>query len=189
MKFSEYIDLTEDGKLNHFVERTNRHIKLVEKYINKIIKNFSGYDDLYDRIELHDKTKFENPELEPYVYITWRYKCKEEGIDFPISEDMENRMVDATLHHIKNNKHHPEYHTEQIDDLLNKNDRDKPNSLIDAEKMPNIDIAEMVADWCAMSEERGNTPREWADKNVNIRWKFTEDQTNLIYELIDGVWG
>lgn len=36
-----------------------------------------------------------------------------------------------------------------------------------------------------MGEEKGNTVRSWADKNVNVRWKFTEDQVNLIYELID----
>lgn len=188
MKFSEYVDLIDDGKLEYFMERTNKHIDLVKKYMSKIVQNFPQYEELSDRIELHDKTKFENPELEPYVYITWKYKCKDDGMDFPISQDMENKMLEATLHHIKNNKHHPEYHTEQTDDLLNKNDRDKPNSLINAEKMPNIDIAEMVADWCAMSEEKGNTPTEWANKNVNIRWKFTEDQRNLIYELIDSIW-
>ena len=50
------------------------------------------------------------------------------------------------------------------------------------------DIKEMVADWCAMSEEKGNTPKEWADKVVNKRWKFTSEQTKLIYTLIDKCW-
>ena len=68
--------------------------------------------------------------------------------------------------------------------------RDKPpEEMIDATKMPDLDIAEMVADWCAVSEERGNTPKSWADKNVNVRWKFTDEQSDLIYEIIDAVWG
>jgi hypothetical protein len=39
----------------------------------------------------------------------------------------------------------------------------------------------------AVSKERGNTPKSWADKNVNIRWKFNDDQKDLIYELIENV--
>lgn len=90
----------------------------------------------------------------------------------------------------KNNPHHVEFHTQQ-EDVLNKDmkDRDKAVSvLIDGTKMPDEYIAEMIADWCAMAEEKGNTPKEWADKMVNKKWKFTENQVNLIYELIDSIW-
>ena len=34
-----------------------------------------------------------------------------------------------------------------------------------------------------------NSAKEWADKNVNIRWKFTDKQKDLIYELIEVVEG
>ena len=61
--------------------------------------------------------------------------------------------------------------------------------MVDASEMTRLDIAEMVCDWCAVSEERGNTPKSWADKNVNVRWEFTDEQKDLIYELIDGIWG
>ncbi len=40
----------------------------------------------------------------------------------------------------------------------------------------------------AMSEEKGGTPKNWADKNVNVRWKFTDKQKDLIYELIEKIW-
>jgi len=60
--------------------------------------------------------------------------------------------------------------------------------MVDAMKMDNLDIAEMVCDWCAMSEERGNTPMQWADKNVNVRWKFTDEQKDLIYDLMNKIW-
>jgi len=64
----------------------------------------------------------------------------------------------------------------------------KLDKMVDATKMSDLDIAEMTADWAAMGEERGNSPKEWADKNVNKRWKFTKDQEKLIYELIKSVW-
>jgi hypothetical protein len=46
----------------------------------------------------------------------------------------------------------------------------------------------MVADWASVSEERGNSPKSWAKKNVNVRWKFNKKQEDLIYELIDVIW-
>ncbi len=70
-------------------------------------------------------------------------------------------------------------------DVINEEDRDEPpDDIIDATKMGDIDIIEMVADWCAMSEERGNHSKDWADKNVGVRWKFDKYQTEYIYRLI-----
>ena len=60
--------------------------------------------------------------------------------------------------------------------------------MVDATKMPDLDLAEMIADWLAVSEERGTDPKDWADKNVNIRWKFDDEQKDLIYELIEKIW-
>ena len=37
----------------------------------------------------------------------------------------------------------------------------------------------------SMSEEKGGEPKKWADDNVNVRWKFTDDHKDLIYELIE----
>ena len=173
-----------------FKKRTEKHISLVEKYCNKAIEFNSEFSELKDRIKTHDQTKFKEPELDPYVYITWKYKCEDDGKDFEECnppENMEDLMHEATLHHIKNNRHHPEYHSNKVS--LNKDNRDEiPDEMVDASKMTNLDIAEMVCDWCAVSEERGNTPKSWADKNVNKRWKFTDDQKDLIYEIIKEIW-
>ena len=35
--------------------------------------------------------------------------------------------------------------------------------------------------------EKGTNPKDWANKNVNVRWKFTPEQENLIYKLIEQV--
>jgi hypothetical protein len=180
-------DIPTDAMIKHYEKRTNNHIGIVQKYCEKLSDMYS--DDIIKHGEYHDKSKFDEPEFIPYVFTTWRYKCKDDGVEFKCSPEMEERMKEATEHHIKNNRHHPEYHTDKLNNLINTKDRDAvPDEMIDATKMSEIDIAEMCADWCAMSEERGNSPKEWADKNVNKRWKFTKEQSDLIYDLINKIW-
>lgn len=163
-----------------FEKRTMRHIALVGKYIKKL--RLLGYD-LPGVESRHDLSKLEEPEKTPYIYISWMYKEKAEGREFIIPEEVNSD--EATLHHILNNSHHPEFHQEEKVGLLNRKDRDGlPAKIIDATKMPIMDIAEMVCDWAAMAEEKGTSAKNWADKVINKRWKFTEDQVKLIYNLI-----
>ena len=99
-------------------------------------------------------------------------------------------MMEATEHHVLNNRHHPEFHGDRTKNVINLSDRDKSTSeIINAERMSNIDIAEMCADWLAVSEERGTVATDWADKNINVRWKFIPEHVDLIYELIGAVSG
>ena len=173
-----------------FVERTNKHINLVRKYCKKIADyDKERFGDLIERGKVHDDSKFEEPEKGPYVYITWQYRCKDKGEKFDIPEDMKEKMSKATEKHVKHNAHHPEFHCEKEVGLISRENRDKPpKEIIDATKMPDLDLAECVADWMGMSQEKGTSPKDWADKNVNIRWKFTDEQKSLIYELIENVW-
>ena len=173
-----------------FQERTRKHIERVKKYCEKIyLFDTEIFDGLIERGEVHDQSKYEDPEKEPYVYITWDYKCKYDGIEFEIPEEIQDRMNEASNHHVLHNKHHPESHQENKTDLINRDDRDKPpEEMIDATKMTDLDIGEMVADWLSMSEEKSDNPKDWADKNVNVRWKFDDDQRDLIYEIIESVW-
>lgn len=171
-----------------FDKRTERHIDLVQKYAQKIAETNPNLFEVINQASNHDNSKYEEPEYTPYLYITWDYKCKDEGKNYTIPSHINDN--DATLHHIKNNRHHPEFHDEESgDNSLNRNNRDTiPEKTTDASKMTDIDIAEMVADWCAMSEEKGNNPKSWADRNVNKRWNFNNKQTDLIYKLIDDIW-
>lgn len=174
---------------NHFLNRTHLHIKLVQKYCVLIEKAFPYLLGLIDRGVEHDLSKFEEIERLPYIWLTWRYKCKDDGKECNLPEGMGEKIDKATEHHILTNSHHPEYHQESTESLINPRDRDKPpEKKIDATRMSTLDLAEMVADWCAMSEERGNTPKEWAKKNINVRWLFTEEQENFIYKMMDAVW-
>ena len=170
--------------------RTQKHIYLVGKYCKKVAEEFEEFEELRERLKVHDDSKFEEPEQSPYVFITWKYKCEDSGRDFDECkppEDIDDLMHEATTHHITKNSHHPEFHAPNFS--LNKDDRDGiPDEMVDATSMPRLDVAEMVCDWMSVSEERGNTPKSWADMNVNKRWKFTKEQSDLIYEIIEDVW-
>ena len=184
-------DEISDEMRDFFEKRTKRHIDLVKKYCSKIHKySPDKFNGIIERGEEHDKSKYSDKEKEPYIYITWEYHCKNLGKECNFSEEIKNRMNEATEHHVKTNLHHPECHgTPGNVQTINREDRDKPpGKIIDATGMDILDIAEMCADFCAVSEEKDNTPQEWADKNVGKRWKFTDNQKKMIYELLDAIW-
>jgi hypothetical protein len=165
----------------------------VKKYCKKIQSAYPNkFYNLNDIAEFHDKSKFVEPERTPYISLTWKKFVAENSKDNekfqqkPKSTKEEN---EATVHHIISNSHHPEYWCGREINLLNTNDRDKsPSEIVDATKMPDINIAEMVADWCAMSEELDNSPFDWASMNINKRWYFNGNQIALIYKLLEVVW-
>jgi hypothetical protein len=169
-----------------FNERTEKHIGRVQKYCQKIADKFPNLAGVVNQAKTHDATKYEEPEFTPYVHLTWRYKCRDEGGDYEIPMDHH----EATMHHIKSNRHHPEFHDPGVNDKsLNRENRDAvPERPTNGTQMNDIDIAEMVGDWMAMSEEKGGNPKDWADKNVNKRWLFLERQIDMIYDIIDKVW-
>ncbi len=179
---------------DHFKYRTGYHLWCVRKWSDRIAElndprvERSLLDEERDK---HDEMKWLAPEYEPYVLISWRYKCLRDGVEFELPEDIKQQMHEATFHHIKNHRHHPEYWDETVTiDSLNKDDRDRPSEgkIVDGMGMPLTYIAAMVADWFAMSEELGGHPRDWAQKNIGVRWNFDQRQKSFIYYLIDRVW-
>jgi hypothetical protein len=169
----------------HFEARTRRHIGAVQEYCIRLEQRVPGMDGLATRSLSHDASKFAAPEHIPYVWLTWRYKRKDDGVSLALPPGVEAQIVAATEHHILANSHHPEAHGARREHLINTRDRDKPpKEQVDATGMGPWDLAEMVADWAAMGDERGNTARAWADQNVNVRWRFTPQQVALIDHLI-----
>jgi hypothetical protein len=76
---------------------------------------------------------------------------------------MQERSNNAIIHHITTNKHHPEYWDENFrgEEMFNLKDRDDvPKKIVDATKMKTQYIAEMIADWCAVSEEKNTNPMD-----------------------------
>jgi len=187
-------EASEEDQVKHFEERTKRHIDLVKKAAAKIAQtDIVDGDELMSRVEKHDQSKLEEPERTPYIAITWRHKMENEqgkydpfngkGYQTPglLTKEDENK---ATMHHITSNEHHPEYWNKEQANIDPAN-RDKSIKAIPVPEMTPLAIAEMVADWQAMSEELGtNTAREWFEKQKNVRWTFTAEQEDLIDRLL-----
>ena len=173
-----------DNKKQYFLDRTNKHISLVQKSAEKIVEKYPEFSKLIGQSKKHDDSKFEEPELTPYISLTWRKKPgNSDDTKGLLSKEKED---EATLNHVKSNSHHPEYHLENKEDAdIDPEDRDKSKKCVDASLMPDIDIAEMVADWESMSIEIGeNTSREWFDEQKNVRWKFSKKQEKLIDKIL-----
>lgn len=169
---------------DHFEKRTNTHIGLVQKWYKKLMIEY--YSIPYIHIHNHDHSKFVEPEHTPYILLTWNYYCKDHNIPFEVSADTQEQINKATLQHITFNPHHPEYWDPKFNPKkFNPQNRDEPGkNMVDATRMPLKFVLEMLADWLAMSDEKGTDPREWAHKNVNIRWRFTPEQINLIESVL-----
>ena len=160
--------------VSFFKKRTQEHINRVINYMKKL-KDFPGLNDLEvaARARRHDEDKYKDPDLVlPYVWITEYYKVKNDGKEIkPDLQAQYDLASDASEKHVHRNLHHPEAHTTP-------------------EEMSLLDLAEMVADWSAMAEELGEgSAKGWADKNVGSKWKFTPEQTETIYTMIDWVDG
>lgn len=178
-----------------YEKRQSEHLARVRKYCKKLHDyDPKRFKSLIQRGKDHDKSKSGKIEHDPYIYITWRYKCQNDGKEFKCPPGMKTKMYEATVHHVNNNRHHPEYFGRD-EKVVNRRERHKPAgpALVNAYKMGDEDIAEMVADWCSVSEELGNHPKSWAKKTIEEgdgqRWLFAKDQKDLIYELIDAAWG
>jgi hypothetical protein len=101
---------------------------------------------------------------------------------YATAEELANAVRDATKHHITSNMHHPEYHTKELN--TQPRDSSQANGAVNAEKMGNISLAEMCADWAAMSEELGTDLISWVSQNIGTRWKFYPHQKELIKDFL-----
>jgi hypothetical protein len=173
----------EEEKLAFFMQRTQDHIDRVQDAAAKIAEAYPEYTTVMDSAEFHDASKFEEPEKTPYVELTWAKKLEKET---GRKADSSSEVTQATLHHIKNNAHHPEYHLDDKSKVnLSSTNRDDSIECVDATNMTEIALAEMVADWQAMAEEVGtNTAREWYDDVKDVRWHFSEEQDVVIDKLL-----
>lgn len=167
-----------DHKSELFFKRTLEHIERVKKNALVIYK----YDPvrfklILDIADAHDASKFKEPEFTPYVQLSYYYVCKRTGEKCDTHPELKEQIKDAVFHHIKNNRHHPEYYFDETT-------RERNGQVINAIKMPAISIAEMICDWKAMSQELENKIEDFADSVINKKFIFSPEQVNLIYELI-----
>jgi len=177
---------------DHYIARTLTHIDHVQKNAHRLLKLFQVNDDekfnFLSQVNEHDASKFKNPERDLYILINWKYHIEEDAFrKLNLPKWLLNEMTKITEYHVKHNSHHPEYWDDSlISGFINPENRDDiPEIMIDATAMNKISIMEMICDWVSVSQERGSDPRDWAEMNIGKRWKFSETQINLIFNIID----
>ncbi len=153
--------------VDFYKKRTKEHIDRVAKNINRIA-NLPELDSgvMTQRALIHDGSKYSTQERVPYIWLTEFYRCKNEKIPFKYPLGVEEKVDKASEHHVKTNRHHPESHASPLD-------------------MSKEDIAEMVCDHCAMSQELNNSLSEWEKNDTLKKYSFSDEQTELIWKLVN----
>ena len=124
----EKMSLTTEHKATN--NDTFRHIERVRNLLNKCVV------DLLERGVEHDQSKLEHPEVEAFTKYTPKLANSTYGSDE--YKNLLKEMKPALDHHYSNNRHHPEYHDDGIND------------------MNLLDILEMLCDWKAASERHND---------------------------------
>lgn len=172
--------------LSNYLKRTKAHIERVRLNCKRIadanlpeVKDdcdcglcsfcnglITTKDEIIKMGQDHDASKFQEPEFVPYIYMNEFYRCKQNGKDFTYPKGIKDRVDEAWLHHCKNNRHHVEFHDKLSD-------------------MTPLDLAEMVADWAAMSQELNNSLIKWKNNFIEKHAGFSEEQLSLIDKLVN----
>lgn len=109
---------------------TWRHIHRVQHYLLNVVSN------LQRRLHIHDQSKLATPEVELFTEYTEKLK----DVTYGSSEYTEylGKLKPALDHHYANNRHHPEFWENGVDD------------------MTLLDLVEMLCDWKAASERHND---------------------------------
>lgn len=172
-----------DAMIENYFSGTKKHLGDVFKFIDKIYAlDNAKYAALPIRKLLYDLSKNMEPEFKAYTLLMW----KDEHPEFKLSSEMEDFVKRGIFHHWKNNRHHPEFHdgSLKLSNVVGLDDDIPPNKVVNATDMTDLDLAEMVADWCALAGDNNMTPDTWAKNHIGKHFKFTPDQVNTIYSLI-----
>ena len=147
-------EVTEE-QLQTCLAQTHQHVRSVQKNMNLFVH------DLIRRGEIHDQSKFEEPELG--IFAANGHKLRTASYGTPEYEALLNETRPAINHHYSKNRHHPEHWPLGIED------------------MNLADLIEMISDWKAAGERNkdGNIKKSIA---VNaLRFKMTP-QLRQIFE-------
>ncbi len=184
---SENKEFIEQEDLNKAFERIYNHSMSVEEFMR--------CHDVKPEV-IHDFTKFSTENIVGYVLMEKRRRLKaEQGSEF--SSEVLDEIYKVTENHVFLEKHHPEFWAIEADRdavsreiIASRNANYRPNedNIIRLKEIPFEALVETCADWCAMSEEFGNTPYEWFESVNNARWKFTKENVDTILEILDKMW-
>ena len=162
-KYYEYLD-GHIGNVQAFLEVLN---KLEIPYVTE------NYDKLKDICSKHDKSKYEDPEFEPYRKHF-----------YPINDEEKletEAFYQACDHHTKHNKHHWDYWVDEDGNL------DIPD-----EEDYKLHCVERCCDWLSMSYQHNEIPDEWYNANKeaitmpDYGFDICDEIMNKVAEFCDG---
>jgi hypothetical protein len=121
-----------------FLNDTTKHVNRVSEIMGSVSR------EIYTRGQLHDASKFNEPEKSFYMEPVWNLNNPESKIKFgtPEHKEQTKAMGPGWDHHKQTNDHHAEHFGGE-----------DPVS-----KMTLIQLLEMCADWISASERKGNDP-------------------------------
>ena len=155
--------------VSFYERRTRVHIERVRCCLRSIAATSDCAEELIHRGMVHDASKFGLEERIPYIWLTEFHRCRRSGSPFRYPVGMEAQVEMAIAHHMRCNRHHPEYHAD-------------PND------MSKADLIEMVCDWTAMAQEfsqDGGSACGWANKTIGSRVHFNEEKRVFVYKIIE----
>jgi phage-related protein (TIGR01555 family) len=156
-----------------FDERERRHCEAVRQGIDTLLESFDFEAlealELRSRARTHDASKMSRPEQRWFVWNTHRYRCAALGVQYDEPGEVSETVRNAVQFHKARNRHHPEYHESPAD-------------------MTDVDLAELAADWSAVSAENGSSAIDWLDKTSD-RFAFTDDQVDKLRRFIEAIEG
>lgn len=151
-----------------YERRTKAHIQKVGRCLSLFSSVADFPDELNYRARIHDASKFESEERDPYIWLTEFHRCQREGRKFSYPKGMKERVSRAVYRHTTTNRHHPEFHAD-------------PNDMTD------VDLVEMVCDWTAMSQEfgqDGGSALGWANKTIGVKLYLNDERREFVYSTI-----
>ena len=128
------------------------------KHIDNVIKLLMAVQNkIGERMLSHDRTKLESPEVQYFREYT--PKLKNTTFGSPEYNQFLSQMKPALDHHYANNRHHPEFYKNGIND------------------MTLIDLIEMLCDWYASSKRQYNG-------NIRLSIEKNRERFNISDQLI-----
>jgi hypothetical protein len=174
-----------DEMYDSFDTETKKHVERIKSNAKILEDTLPELKGVYAQATRHDSTKYEEPELTAYVFESWVNKCKEEGVDYNPPSELPELLRVAKIHHLQNNKHHPEYWDENFDPSTVSQGGVVDESVeADGTAMDSISIAEMVCD--AFTEAQFDSGSDNCDGKCKMELysnlKLNESQLKLIQE-------
>ena len=149
-------------------ERLERHIGLVADNMLTLadaLENAHDTGEFDQRADEHDQSKYGPESRDGYVWNAWWHAHDEDDGVYP--DGVQEQVRDVTGDHIEKEPHHPQAHDDIADMSL-------------------TDLAEMVADWYAMSVEldEGKEIHAWVEEQKE-RYSFAPEQEKLIDQMVE----